>query len=91
MVRAFWNGRGELRADEISFTNTRGEIVGRPYVREYVRRRLGAWASTFPLEVRNRVLVETVDNDEWLGFRADMLPSAIARDAVDALFDGGIR
>lgn len=88
MARAFWNGRGELPAGEISFTNTRGEIVGRPYVREYARRKLARWAGSnvFTLDVRKAALAETVDNDEWLGFRAGMLPSAIARDVEDVMF-----
>jgi hypothetical protein len=90
LERQFWNDRGELQAGEISFTNTRGEIVGRPYVREYARRKLARWADSkvYTLDVRKRVLAETVDSDEWLGFRAGMLPSAIARDAEMAMFEG---
>lgn len=64
------------------FTTSDGILRGRPYVREYVRRKLSQrWHRVTTADERRRALVETVDNDAWLAARNACLVSSIARDA----------
>lgn len=81
MPRAIWDGTGEA-GDAVTFTTNDGTIRGRPYVRE--RARLALLRRSWPLEVRQDALKRTVDNDEWLAWRAGQLVAAVCRDVVEA-------
>lgn len=83
MARTIWNGSGEIRDDEVYFTDNAGAMVGRPYVRERVRRALTKWARIYSLGVRHNVLAETVDNDAWLAPKNGCTVGSVVRDAVN--------
>jgi hypothetical protein len=74
---------------EISFTKNNGEIVSRAYVRSRVSSGLSRWRDEFSVEVRREIIRQTVDNDEWIGFRNGMVAAAIVRDAEDVLLTDG--
>lgn len=84
MARDFWNGSGEAE-DKVYWTKNDGMIVGRPYVRERARRALSKWHPYKQTEHRNKVLAATVDNDQWLGFRAHETVGSVVRDVEDYL------
>jgi hypothetical protein len=84
LERKFFDG-GELQDGEVFFTKHNGEIVGRSYVRERVRREFSQWNRTRSRELRKEVLARTVDSDSWLAFRNHCLVAAVVRDAVDEL------
>lgn len=86
MTREIWNGVGELPDEAAYYTLDNGEIKGRDYVRQRVKKRLSRWARFFTAEQRDKTLAATVENDEWMSARNGSLVSAICREALERLF-----
>jgi hypothetical protein len=81
-----WDGTGELRTEQVSFSTRDGTLRGRPYVRARAVAFLAQkWASV-PLVARQCAVRETIDNDAWMITRNGMLASAICEDVSSYLF-----
>lgn len=83
-MKKIWDGKG-LADGQVFFVRANGEIVGRPYVRDRVRRHLARWSRTYSVSVRNQTLTLTVDDDAWLGARNQQTVSSLCRDAENVL------
>jgi hypothetical protein len=84
LLKPIWNGAGDAD-DAIWFTKEKGEIVGRPYLRDRASKHIGRWRRSFPLAARKTTIASTIDNDDWLRIRAYQTAASVCRDVEDHL------
>ena len=69
------------------FTKNNGEIVTRQYLIERTRTSFSRWRSYYSIETRNRIMTETVKNDDWLNRLNGQTVGSVVRTAIDRLLD----